>query len=394
MPIQEGIYYRQEQRPGCSFAILFFRAQPEATAQSVSVALTALWQMYANLKAGSVRDLPNHPVPANNLSTLLGFGTKAFSLKGAARTAPEALSLSFRSPLPTGGGQLLVGSGLSYDPTVSDNLATEEFAVQFIADNDLSVYRAIVETWKMERDGLLPSLQMGAFYTGFQRDDGRSWIDFHDGVNNLRSDERDGVIRIAASGDPKETWTVDGTYLAFIRVSVDLASWRGIVQERQSTVVGRDKLTGCPLTAISAGSGLVVAAGCPPAGKNEFDDQFRDASAAVDATVALSHIQRANHRLGPPDDPGSARVYRQGFEFFERDAAAPGFRAGLNFVSFINTPERLTKVLTTATWLGSTNFGGEINQDGGLQLLSVLAAGVYFVPPTEAGFPGRSALTS
>ena len=40
------------------------------------------------------------------------------------------------------------------------------------------------------------------------------------------------------------------------------------------------------------------------------------------------------------------RIYRQGFEFLIASKDRPGFLAGLNFVSFQNTPERLFKALT------------------------------------------------
>ena len=74
---------------------------------------------------------------------------------------------------------------------------------------------------------------------------------------------------------------------------------------------------------------------------------------------------------------------------------APGFSAGLNFVSFQDTPGRLLKMVTAGGWLGSTNFGGDEAQHPQLAgLLSVLGAGVYFVAPVTAGepFPGAAAL--
>ena len=73
----------------------------------------------------------------------------------------------------------------------------------------------------------------------------------------------------------------------------------------------------------------------------------------------------------------------------------PGFRAGLNFVSFQDTPSRLLKMLTQGSWLGGTNFGGDEQGHPELaSLLSVYGAGVYFVPPVVAGepFPGAAAL--
>src|SRR5438876_7579156 len=116
MPLQEGIYYQPGVRPGSSFAVIFLRADPTASAAAVSQSIDALWKVYQGLKSGTLRDLPGHPVPSGNLTVLLGFGIKAFALPKAFKAAPEALSNYglFRSPLASGGGPLLIGSGLTY----------------------------------------------------------------------------------------------------------------------------------------------------------------------------------------------------------------------------------------------------------------------------------------
>jgi hypothetical protein len=40
--------------------------------------------------------------------------------------------------------------------------------------------------------------------------------------------------------------------------------------------------------------------------------------------------------------------------------------------------------------MGGSNFGGESGKSGILDLLSVLAAGVFYIPPIEKPFPGAS----
>ena len=114
-----------------------------------------------------------------------------------------------------------------------------------------------------------------------------------------------------------------------------------------------------------------------------------------DPVVRASHVQRANHHIRPASDFGSRRIFRQGYEFLEWADGPPGFRAGLNFVSFQDTPSRLLKMLTAGGWLGGTNFGGDDEGHPELaSLLSVYGAGVYFVPPVVQGepFPGAAAL--
>jgi Dyp-type peroxidase family len=398
MSLQEGIYYAPGARPGAAFAIIFLRAEPTADAEKIGTAIQALWDTYRGLKSGNSRDLPGHPFPSGNLTTLIGFGIKAFRIAKAKRAAPEALASygAFRSPLASGGGPLLSGSGLSYSDDTKVNPATEEVVVQFIADTQLAVRRAVVETWKTLYGAghSIPTLAISSYFAGFQRDDGRSWIDFHDGVSNLKSTERYSVIAIKATGDPSTAWTQDGSYLTFIRSQVDLPMWQRLSADAQSILVGRAKLTGCPLQSVTQGGIPVPVDACPAAGKSEVggDDVFRETPANPDARVGLSHVQRANHHREPVEDPGSVRVYRQGYEFLEAHDRSPGFRAGLNFVSFQDTPERIYRLLTHPGWLGSTNFGGiEGPSPESPILLSVLAAGLYFVPPGRDNdrFPGQ-----
>jgi hypothetical protein len=64
------------------------------------------------------------------------------------RTTSTAASSSVRLAPPE--------AGLWYAEDVRANLATEEIAVQFIADTQLAVNRAIVETWKFLHDATDP----------------------------------------------------------------------------------------------------------------------------------------------------------------------------------------------------------------------------------------------
>lgn len=400
---QEGIYWDHGQTPGACFHIVFLRAAEGQTARTVSETLAKIWAMAQRLKQGSVGDLPGHAVPNDNLTILIGYGEKAFALPGAARPQPPHLGpqYRFRSALPSGGGPLLVSSGLSYASDIKKNPATEEIVLQVIADTELATSRVIVELWKILHDGRDPAtgsapLQVTSFFSGFQRGDNRSWIDFHDGLSNLeKGDQRRRVIAVKPGAD---AWTTDGTYLAYIRLDVDLAAWRAMSRVQQELLVGRDKLSGCPLVSVDAGGRPVPVGGCPAAGTIDVGDAantgFREPPATADPVILQSHVQRANHHKTDFERPDSLRIYRQGYDFLECADEAPGFRSGLNFVSFQDTPERLLRLLTTEGWLGRTNFGGNpANQLPGMgSLLTVRAAGIYFVPPVSAGepFPGAS----
>jgi deferrochelatase/peroxidase EfeB len=192
---------------------------------------------------------------------------------------------------------------------------------------------------------------------------------------------------------------VGGSYLTFLRLAVDLPAWRQLNRTQQEFAVGRDKITGCPLTTTSADGQPVTDPGCPVAGTEIFesanDARFAEPPTVDDPAVLSSHVQRANHHVEPASGLTSRRIFRQGYEFLEWNERAPGFRAGLNFVSFQDTPQRVLQMLTMQGWLGSTNFGGDQANSPGLQhLLTVYGGGIYLVPPVSDGdvFPGASTL--
>jgi Dyp-type peroxidase family len=401
MALQEGIYHAPGRRPGRHFALLFLRVVPGIAAGAAAAALTDLWAMYQGLKAGLIRDLDGVAVPVDELgmTVLLGFGRNAFELDGTALPRPRGLAdeYLFRSADPAGGGPLLRGSGLRYAPDVRANMATEAFCVQVIAETKLAVDRAVVETWKALADAAEPALELTTFFLGNQRDDRRSWIDFHDGLSNLRSEDREGVIAIGPGTD--EGWAVGGTYLAFMRIAVDLAGWRRLSRADQELAVGRDKLSGCPIVGLGEDGAPRTDPACPVAGtqihETTNDGPFAEPPEVSDPIARASHVQRANHHIRPASDFGSRRIFRQGYEFLEWAQGPPGFRAGLNFVSFQDTPGRLLKMMTAGGWLGGTNFGGDETSHTELaSLLRVYGAGIYFVAPVAAGepFPGAAAL--
>jgi hypothetical protein len=384
---------------------MFLRAARHCDAPRAGERLADLWKMYAGLKEGHIRDLDPVVVPheGDELRFLLGVGPNAFKLSGAARQMPNGLDSEelFAAPRPTGGGPLLRGSGLEYAPDVRANLASEEVCVQVTGDSKLAVDRVVVETWKLLVDRADPEtgiadLEPTTFYLGFQRSDRRSWIDFHDGLSNMRSEDRE--VAIAIDAGREEDWCVGGTYLAFMRLAVDLPAWRRLDRRQQELLVGRDKLSGCPLVATNAAGEPIPAPECPVAGtqiwESANDPRFAEPHPSSDPAIAKSHVQRANHHVEPASDPGSRRIFRQGYEFLEWKEGSPGFRAGLNFVSFQDAPERLMRMLTNNGWLGRVNFGGDPDDQppGMASLLSVYAAGVFLVPPVADGepFPGAS----
>ena len=183
------------------------------------------------------------------------------------------------------------------------------------------------------------------FFSGFQRDDFRSLLDFHDGVSNMKAgDQRFGAVSIKDKNVEDEKWTVNGTYLAFLRLTVDLTVWRSIPRIKQELIVGRDKLSGCPIVDIDSDDNPIIANGCPIQGTKEVtetgNEQFRDISVGQIRNNQLknTHIFRANLKRGNPHSSDSLRIFRQGYEFLEPSEAQPSFRWGLNFIQLFKIP--------------------------------------------------------
>ncbi len=395
--LQQGIHVDERTVPRLHHGAVFLRAEASATMAEVAGELHALWGMLEGLRQGRVPELPGHGVPHANMEVSLGIGPRAFRLPGAAAELPADLGPEFwfRSPRPSGGGPLLPGSGLHFAPSVRANPATEDFAIQLFADSRLAVARAILELHRCTRGQ--GALEFVASFEGFSREDHRSWLGFHDGVSNLEpGEERRRAITVKPTNRVPDSWTTGGTYAAFLRIAVDIDAWDALARPEQELIVGRDKLTGMPIEALGPdGRGV---SRCPFGGAREaFPPQpgappleTPDVSEEV---LRMSHAQRANHHRRDVENRDSLRIYRQSFEELEH---GPTPRPCVSFTCYMDTPERLVRLLTQPGWLGRTNFGGDpAAQPAGLaQLLQVHAAGVFLLPPVVDGepFPGAWAL--
>ena len=402
MTLQEGIYHAPGRRPGRFFALLFLRAADGADAAAVAATLGELWTMYAGLKAGRLRDLEGVALPAEEDRTefLLGFGRNAFALPGVALARPRGLGdeYLFRSAEPGGGGPLLRGSGLSYAPDVRANMATEHVCVQVIADSKLATDRAVVETWKALADMAAPALSVTTFYLGFQRNDRRSWIDFHDGLSNLRSEDREAVIadrirRRRGLGGRRDVPRVPAPGGRPRRLAAPVARRPGARRRPRQAV-------GLPDHRRRRGRRAAARHRLPGGGHGDLGDPERR---ALRRAARGGGRARARERTSSAPTTTSARratrarggSSARAMSSSSGPTAPPGFRAGLNFVSFQDTPGRLLRMLTAGGWLGGVNFGGDEERLPELaSLLSVYAAGVYFVPPAAGdgeAFPGAAA---
>ena len=273
--LQNGIYYQREPHLGNSFCILFLKASDDADAVNIGNKLASLWLRLKELEKGIVKDLDINPKSrsSGNLSILLGYGRRIFLIDGVARSKPADFDdkWTFEEPDPKGGGAIIKDSEIYYSDDLNHNHAIHDhILIQFIANTEFYTTRALVETWKElqsnKKSADKTSLQISAYYTGFQSTDGRGLLGFHDGVSNLKSPDRLDTIAIKSNHLDRDRWTINGTYLAFIRIIIDLKDWDDLSVEKQEILIGRDKETGCPLIGVDEDGRPVKDGRCPVPG--------------------------------------------------------------------------------------------------------------------------------
>lgn len=398
--IQEGVYFRSGERPDDFLLMAFLNFDPTASRSEAHEALLKLWGMLQDLKQGIVGDLkpsqPNDPdyrVPTGQLTVLLGYGRRIFDALNHSFDwiSPDTRPFELGLKLPPGENQPF--GSLHWAENVNTDLAQSDLVFQFIAEHQLAVNRAVVEVQKLIDDQDLP-LSINVIYRGFHREDRRSWIDFHDGINNMRSNER---IQAIEYNLLDQRWMTGGTFMAFFRIEVDLQAWRKLSRIEQEIIVGRNKLTGCPLDSadvLDDGFSKTEIAGCPMTGNipSPAPNSFLNPPRPVDSLAQASHIHRSNQNRGNPGQDSNNRVFRQGYEFLDW-VEGKGLSVGLNFISFQRRVNAIRLMLNLPTWMGGVNFGGpegEISRPPSIELMSLIAGGFYAIPPKSEPYPGSS----
>ena len=228
--LQEGIFYKKKPfkanhiytkiESNDSFAIIFLKIVKTDSIDKINKVLINLWQMYNNLKSGTIDTLPNFQFPSGDLSILISFGSSVFNIENITKKIPRDFKDKQFLPFQKG-SPIANGSGLKYSYELGENVGlSEDVAIQFISRTQLAVYRAIVETKRFLDNESNNVLILSRIYTGFQRDDGRSWIGFHDEVSNMANlKERINAIVIDPINNrliPRDFWTISGTLFSFL----------------------------------------------------------------------------------------------------------------------------------------------------------------------------------
>lgn len=392
--LQEGIFLAPRSPPPPAWRVVFLDIATGTTPAGARKALGSVVAMLTALQRGEMRDLRatrqdevSASVPPDSFQALIGFGATLFD---PARHDPPLTSARRPAHLVA-----LRRSGPAFPSLpwkAGDGHGGEaDVALQLTGISEHAVDRAAVEVTKLISDQRLP-LAVSGSYDGFQRDDGRSWIGFHDGVSNIEPSQR--AAAVVCEGDPE--WNRGGTYLAFLRIEIALEAWRALSREAQEAVVGRDKLTGSPLVAVEYAEGQLrprTIEACPMSGAEEWRhrDAFFNPPESADPLVEASHVHRVNQNRGAGGTSAGHRIFRQGYEYLE-GIGPDGPRLGLNFVSFQSDLEHVQQVLGLQGWLGDVNFGGpaapRVGDPHPPDLMSLRAGGFYAVPPRERPFAG------
>jgi deferrochelatase/peroxidase EfeB len=375
--LQEGIYFQKQPRIGPCYRLALMDVKDGASWSEARTALEEVWRTLRavgpHLVAGGGGALSDP-----ELTCLLGFGARLFKRYPELGEPPLALKELAKQPFPS----------LDRVAGPDQREGETQLAIQLIAKTELAVNQAVAELWMLTRS---QPLELVTVHEGFKRGDGRSWIGFHDGISNIERGRRRQAIEVVQD-DP--VWMKGGTYMAFLRVELDLGAWRGLRLEHQESLVGRKRDTGCPLARIDPPMSPVALDVAPDAPEYINPPPVLGAGPEKDLLRA-SHIYRANpNRFHPHHAPLASeddRIFRQGFDFAE---PLPGkrFRVGLNFVSFQRDLALLTNIFLKSGWLRDVNFGGDPDAAAGqprpITLIKLIAGGLYAVPPKDEPFPG------
>lgn len=395
--LQPGIYYRPGQRPRPCYRLLLLDVAADAGASDVVAALAELAPLIQGLRDGQVPELLGQDedgVAATkeqfaDLALLIGYGRRLFDPDSHKPELVAKERPAFLAYLDHPGEAF---PKLPWAAEATTNQGQADICLQFTADNEAAVNRAAIEVWKLVAEDGYP-LQAQATFSGFGRSDGRGWLEFHDGVSNLASAQREAALTTA--GEP--AWMAGGTYMVFLRLAVDLRLWRRLTRSQQELLIGRDKLSGLPLSSTERDAdGTIKPIPVPaPDQDSSYVERaaYHDPPQTTDPILEVSHTHRANQNRASAAAPGGLRIFRQGYDFLEQ-VAADGPRLGLNFVSFQADLATLQHILHLPGWLGDVNFAGSTEPRPGepeqVALLSLIAGGFYAVPPVAEPFPGAT----
>ena len=294
---------------------------------------------------------------AARLTLTFGFGPSLFRTTSRDRFGLAALRPAALADLPPFAHDEL-------DPAASDG----DLCVQACAEDPQVAFHAIRELARIGRG----TVAIRWSQLGFGRTSSttaaqatpRNLQGFLDGTNNVHGDDEptmDEHIWVGTSDDPP--WMHGGTYLVARRIRMRIEVWDRSSLGDQEATIGRNKLSGAPLT-----------------GTQERDTVDLTALGADGKPV----IPLAAHiRLAAPSTNGGIRLLRRGYSFTDGiDSQTGQLDGGLFFVCFQRDPR--TGFVPVQTRLAASDALNEY-------ILHV-GSGLFAIPPgiSQGGHIGET----
>jgi deferrochelatase/peroxidase EfeB len=210
--------------------------------------------------------------------------------------------------------------------------------------------------WKVE--GFLPPHTIKKL----GKDTVRNLLGFKDGTANLDARDKelmDNIVWVAPGAD-EPTWTHGGSYQVVRIIRMMVEHWDRTPLGEQQTIIGRDKMSGAPLTMA-----------------DEHDIPGYAADPGGSRIRLDAHIRLANPRTAQTD---SGRILRRGYNFSRGMTSAGQLDMGLLFVCF-----------QADLAAGFLSIQKRLNGEPLEEYIKPVGGGYFFVLPgvAEGGFLGE-----
>ncbi|OKL47134.1 peroxidase [Boudabousia liubingyangii] len=181
----------------------------------------------------------------------------------------------------------------------------------------------------------------------------RNLFGFKDGTSNIKAEDGDAQLNQhlwIQPGDSGGDWAANGSYLCVRKIKQFMEVWDELILSEQEAIIGRDKITGAPL---SGGDEFTAP---------DFEKKGPDGQPLIpeDSHVAVVH----------PTHNNGARMLRRGYNYMEGNDKLGRLEGGLFFIAYVRDPQ--------------TNFVPVLRRmvgDAMTEYLQHIASGLYIMPP-------------
>ena len=176
--------------------------------------------------------------------------------------------------------------------------------------------------------------------------------------------------------------------MVFSRIEFNLEKWGNFSKNEQEIIIGRDKITGCPIIGFdSVTKKILKDPRCPVPGTASVLDQGNEIFREIYPSAFANYLYPNGYEKLKNSHINTSRtntwkIFRQSFEFFEPSENKDNFKVGFNFISFQNNVQHFFEI-----------FRHSLNQLG--DFISIQCIGIFYIPPNveNENFPGEITLS-